>query len=152
VRPRTRCERSELLLANRAGAGCLWQLGCLCPAETPLLCAPPSPAVCPLQRFWPLWLARTVPSCKGCHINCSPDDLGEVLNCVLQETSQYAILQAQQTQQTQQTQQVINSLLTRGGSRCRELAQQPVNRSSTFVARRDDVLELCWLNEAEVLH
>jgi hypothetical protein len=48
VRPRTRCERSKLSVGQRGRIDPL-AAGQSRQAETPLLCAPSSPTVCPLQ-------------------------------------------------------------------------------------------------------
>src|SRR5881397_2290144 len=44
----------------------------------------------PFAEILAACLARTVPSCKVCHSNCGPGDIGEVLYCFLQVRPQNA--------------------------------------------------------------
>ena len=60
MRPRTRCELSELLLANRAGAPDLWQPGYL-DERDPFALRPADTGGLPLAENWSDSEARTVP-------------------------------------------------------------------------------------------
>src|SRR5205814_8359697 len=87
VRPRTRCERSERL--SRKGGGAT-DSGSRAVSTRPLTLRPAVTGGLPFSENLPDSEARTVPCCNMCHDNAESDDLGKVLNCILQQEQQNA--------------------------------------------------------------